>query len=70
MAVNPQTLIQQLIESGMKDCEIGKALRAGGTDVSDATVNRIKSGQIKRTSFEIGMGLMRLHRRTLAGDHA
>lgn len=70
MAVNPQTLIQQLVESGMKECEIGEALRADGTPVSDATVNRIKSGQIKRTGFDIGIALMRLHRRTLSGDHA
>src|SRR5688500_8847269 len=70
MAVNPQTLIQQLLESGMKECEIGEALRADGTSVSDATLNRIKSGLIKRTGFDIGMALMRLHRRTLSGEHA
>lgn len=71
MALTPQTLIQQLIKDGLKECEIGDALRADGTSVSDATVNRIKNGHIKRTGFDIGIALMRLReRRALTRDHA
>lgn len=46
--------------SGMTEEQIAAALRAQGIDCSQATVNRIKSGFIKKTNFEIGMGLLQL----------
>lgn len=56
----PKVCIEKLIESGMNEREITDALRADGVELTAATLNRIKSGGIKRTSFVIGMGLMRL----------
>ncbi len=60
---NPRFIIEKLLESGMKEVEITDALRAEGIDVTAATINRIKTGQIKRTGFDIGMGLVRLQER-------
>lgn len=69
---NPRYLIEQLVKAGMTEVEITDALRAEGTEVTAATINRIKTGAIKRTSFDIGLGLMRLHerRQKVSRDHA
>jgi hypothetical protein len=63
MSNDPRILIQQLIGSGMKEGQIVEALKADGVDVSVPTINRIKNGLIKRTGFDIGIALMRLHKR-------
>lgn len=69
---NPRYLIEQLIKGGMSEVEITDSLRAEGTEVTAATINRIKTGAIKRTSFDVGLGLMRLHerRQKTSRDHA
>ena len=58
--MTPARLIKKLMASGMTEEQIAEALRAQGIDCTQGTVNRIKSGYIKRTSFEIGMGLLQL----------
>lgn len=60
---NPRFIIEKLVESGMNEREITDALRAEGIEVTAATINRIKHGLIKRTSFDIGTGLVRLQER-------
>lgn len=57
---DPKTLIERLTDSGMTETEIAAALTEGGVAVSQATINRIKNGVHSSTSFEIGMGLLRL----------
>lgn len=61
MRSDARWLIQQLLRSGMKEVEIVEAMRTDGVEVTQATINRIKTGKIKQTSFDIGMGLVRLH---------
>lgn len=61
MRKDPQWLIVQLVDAGMTEMEITDSLNADGVDVTQATINRIKTGGIKRTGFDIGMGLMRLY---------
>lgn len=71
MSTSPRVLIHLLIKSGLNEREITDLLRADGAEVSTATVNRIKNGLIKRTGFDVGIALMRLHeRRSLSRDHA
>lgn len=57
---DPKTLAEELYEL-MNDREIADALRKSGIKVTQATINRIRCGQIKRTSFDIGAGLLHLH---------
>lgn len=59
---DPKSIIDALILSGMKECDIAPALRQRGVKVTGATINRIKNGGIKRTSFEIGTGLLTLYK--------
>lgn len=56
----PKALIEQLISLKMNEYEIATELCSAGVSVTQATLNRIRRGQIKSTSFEIGMGLMKL----------
>lgn len=58
-------LIQDLIGSGMAESQIVAALKADGVEVSVPTINRIKNGLIKRTGFDIGSALVRLHKRRI-----
>lgn len=44
----------------MNEYEIAAALRSAGVPVTQATINRIRNGRIKRTSYDIGTGLQRL----------
>ncbi len=57
---DPKTLIERLNDSGLNDSQIAEALAKDGVTVSQPTINRIKNGKHSRTSFEIGMGLLRL----------
>jgi hypothetical protein len=71
MPANPRAMIQQLIESGLNEREITDAIRAEGVDISAATVNRIKTGQIKRTGFDVCLALMNvLKKRARSRKHA
>jgi hypothetical protein len=60
MPANPKALIEQLIASGLNEREITDAICAEGVVISAATVNRIKTGRIKRTGFDVGIALMDL----------
>jgi hypothetical protein len=60
MAEDPKELIERLIESGMTEVAISDALRDMDVDVTQATINRLKNGVHKSTSFEIGYGLLKL----------
>lgn len=64
-------MIQQLIDSGLNEREITDAVVAEGVDISAATVNRIKTGRIKRTGFDVGQALMQvLKKRARVRKHA
>lgn len=70
MSNDLRPLIQDLIGSGMKEGQIVEALKADGVDVSVPTINRIKNGLIKRTGFDIGSALVRLHKRRVRPGRA
>jgi len=59
--ITPQAFIHLLCDSGMNERQIVDALREAGVQVTQATINRIRNGRIKRTSFDVGSGLKRLH---------
>lgn len=61
MEEDPARLIKRLKAIGMTETDIADALCKAGIDITQATVNRIKNRKFKSTSFEIGMGLKRLH---------
>lgn len=63
---DPKSLIKRLIKAGMTETEIADELRDEGIDVTQPTINRIASGTIRKTSFDIGMGLIKLHERRIA----
>lgn len=63
MSKDLRPIIQDLIGFGMAESQIVAALKADGVEVSVPTINRIKNGLIKRTGFDIGSALVRLHKR-------
>lgn len=63
MSTEPRFLIQELIGFGMSESQIVAALKSDGVEVSLPTINRIKNGLIKRTGFDIGSALVRLHKK-------
>lgn len=67
---DPKLIVQELYDAGLNEREITDELRKSGIDVSQATVNRIRCGQIKRTSFQIGAGLLALRDRFVAQKSA
>jgi hypothetical protein len=56
----PKALIEQLLLLDMNEYEIAAELSSSGVPVTQATINRIRNGRIKRTSYDIGTGLQRL----------
>lgn len=58
---DPRTIVEYLTKSGMTETEISDELKKLGVDVTQATINRIKSGVHKSTKYEIGLGLVRLY---------
>lgn len=63
MSTDLGSVIQELIVAGTNESQIVAALKADGVEVSLPTINRIKNGLIKRTRFDIGSALVRLHKR-------
>lgn len=61
----PKLLIEQLLSLEMNEYEIAAELCSAGVPVTQATINRIRRGRIKSTSFEIGTGLQQLLERRL-----
>lgn len=62
-------LIRELLARDMSETEIVDELRAMGVRITQPTLNRIKTGVQKSTSFDIGTGLTRLHNRLCAPLH-
>lgn len=63
--MNIQTAIHQLIEAGLSEGRIAKEV--GNT--TQPTIHRIKTGNIKNTSFEIGTRILQVHAK-YCGDQA
>lgn len=70
MSNDLRPLIQDLIGSGMNETQIVAAIKADGVEVSVPTINRIKNGLIKRTGFDIGTALVRLHKKRVRSRRA
>lgn len=67
----PSAIIRNLIESHrMTEQQIVEELASLGVSISQASLNRIKTGVHQRTSFETGMGLVRLHKRVSKGNRS
>ena len=63
---DPKAIVEDLVRSGMSQVAIAAALREDGVEVTQATINRIKTGVIRRTGFDIGRALVRLQERRQA----
>lgn len=58
---NPETVVDQLINRhNLNEPQIVKRLRKLGVKTSQPTINRIKNGKARRTTFELAQGLNRL----------
>jgi len=65
----PSTLIERLMTvAGMTETEIAAELTSNGVPVTQPTINRIKRGS--GTSYEIGMGLLRLSQTRIKSKRA
>ena len=56
-----KTLIEDLLQKGLKEQEIADRLKAKGVRTTQATVNRIKSGSIAEPRYKLGAALIALH---------
>ena len=66
--LSPAEIIQDLVSiHHMTEEAIAAELKKQGISVTQATINRIKTGAHKSTRFDIGMGLTRLHERRSKG---
>jgi hypothetical protein len=70
MSTDLGSVIQELIVAGINESQIVSELKADGVEVSLPTINRIKNGLIKRTGFDIGSALVRLHKRRVRPGRA
>jgi hypothetical protein len=70
MSTDLASVIQELIGSGVNESQIVTTLNAEGVEVSLPTINRIKNGLIKRTRFDIGSALVRLHKKRVRPGRA
>jgi hypothetical protein len=70
MSTDLASVIQELIGSGVNESQIVTTLNAEGVTVSLPTINRIKNGLIKRTRFDIGTALVRLHKKRVRPGRA
>ncbi|PUB87043.1 MAG: hypothetical protein DBP02_02015 [gamma proteobacterium symbiont of Ctena orbiculata] len=52
-----QEIVSDLIESGLSEGAIAEMIG----EVSQPTIHRIKTGEIKNTSYKIGSALVALH---------
>lgn len=57
----PQILVRRLARHFKTDMAIVDALAEIGVKTSQPTINRLRHGKGGRTSFELGVGLNRLH---------
>lgn len=70
MSTDLASVIQDLIGSGVNESQICTTLNAEGVEVTLPTINRIKNGLIKRTRFDIGSALVRLHKKRVRPGRA
>lgn len=56
--MNIQELIKKLISSGVTETQISEHVNAQGIPCSQATINRIKNGGIKRPNFDLGCAII------------
>lgn len=64
--MDPAGLIKALIKAGMTEQQIADQLLLYGVTITQATINRIKSGEIEKAKFDVGMALVRLWEKTRA----
>lgn len=59
--VDWKKIIDELLERGLSEADIAARLRAEGVSISQASINRLKRGAIKRPNYDLGSALLRLH---------
>lgn len=63
MSDDPKSIVKRLKKSGMTESQIAETLNDDGVEVTQPTINRIATGKHRKTSFDIGMGLLKLQER-------
>lgn len=61
--MNISKLIQDLLDAGYSEARIAEEVSC---PTSQATINRIKTGERKSVRFELGMAIIELHQRVTA----
>jgi len=60
-------MLEELKAVGMSDSEVARVLTARGVSVTQPTITRIRRGQFKRTGYELGTAIKKLHAERIAG---
>jgi len=63
MAEDFSKIVKQIAKTGISDSEIGREITAAGVEVSQPTISRIRNGQIKRPSYDLGAALKALYKK-------
>jgi hypothetical protein len=56
-------IVKQIAQTGISDSEIGRTITEAGVPVSQPTISRIRSGLIKRPSYDLGVALKTLYKK-------
>jgi hypothetical protein len=56
-------IVKQIAQTGISDSEIGRTITDLGVPVTQPTISRIRSGQIKRPSYDLGVALLTLYKK-------
>jgi hypothetical protein len=68
MAEDFSKIVKQLAETGISDSAIGRAITDMGIEVSQPTISRIRTGRIKRPSYDLGVALKNLHKKRVTAS--
>lgn len=66
----PAQILKELTSLGLSEQAIADRLKRRGVQVTQPTLNRIKRGEIKRPSYDVGAALLVLRDECIADDDA
>lgn len=59
--MNWPKLIDEILETGATEASLAAALTERGAEISQASINRLKSGAISEPKYSVGEALRTLH---------
>lgn len=70
MPMNWQLILSELKSAKVSDSEIARRVNALGVEVTQATVNRMRHGELANPRYELGDAILRVHRESIKAARA